>query len=137
MVKAILKGLVLSALVMVFQPGAAHATSSACKIWLCLPAGFPSGCSDAHTAMIKRIRHFKPPLPSFGSCAVNPEINTGSHMSFTAGQAAWMPATQTYIKGTTCHHHHGHLKPRGCGGTFYYADVFIEGQPAGPTYFFQ
>jgi hypothetical protein len=40
-----------------------------CAIWLCLPGGFPEGCSGAHRAFTKRIRKGKPPLPDFSSCS--------------------------------------------------------------------
>lgn len=36
-----------------------------CKVILCLAGGFPSGCGDAHSYMIKRLRKLKPP---FGVC---------------------------------------------------------------------
>lgn len=45
------------------------ASQDECAIWLCLPGGFPQGCGAAHSAMIKRIKKRKPPLPSFGSCS--------------------------------------------------------------------
>jgi hypothetical protein len=36
-----------------------------CKVILCLAGGFPSGCGDAHSYMIKRLKKLKPP---FGIC---------------------------------------------------------------------
>ncbi|MGH1379145.1 MAG: hypothetical protein ACRBB3_10025 [Alphaproteobacteria bacterium] len=55
----------------VFTPYPVFAASQdECAIWLCLPGGFPQGCGAAHSAMIKRIKKRKPPLPSFGSCSV-------------------------------------------------------------------
>lgn len=40
-----------------------------CKIILCLPAGFPSGCSDAYSTFISRITSV-PPKPPIGFCAM-------------------------------------------------------------------
>ncbi|WP_072033006.1 hypothetical protein [Plesiomonas sp. ZOR0011] len=48
----------------------AYAASDAeCSIWLCLPTGFPSGCGEAKSAFLKRIKNRKSPLPSFSSCS--------------------------------------------------------------------
>lgn len=56
---------------MIAAPAPAQAASeAACAIWLCLPAGFPSGCSAAHSEFKHRIKKGRPPLPDFASCAV-------------------------------------------------------------------
>ncbi len=39
-----------------------------CKLILCLPGGFPSGCRDAYRHMIDRLRDGKSPI---GFCAMN------------------------------------------------------------------
>ena len=39
-----------------------------CKLILCMPAGFPSGCSDAFDHMIDRLRDGKSPI---GTCAMS------------------------------------------------------------------
>lgn len=39
-----------------------------CAIWLCMPAGFPTGCSSAWSAFKKRIRKGRSPLPNLMSC---------------------------------------------------------------------
>lgn len=39
-----------------------------CKLILCLPAGFPSGCSDAFDHMIDRLRDGKSPI---GTCSMS------------------------------------------------------------------
>lgn len=90
-------GLVLS-----FYPAQeANATSNdECAIWLCLPTGFPSGCSDAKSAMMKRIKHFKSPLPSLSSCLTDASaegVDTSStgEMTYDYGYAAHIP-TYTY-----------------------------------------
>ena len=130
------------------------ASQTECKIWLCLPAGFPSGCGDAHSAMIKRIKKRKSPLPSFGSCAVN----SRSNMSYDYSVAALIgeqrvctdryfdPELDTcrnfkvipahYIKGSYCDNWgDGDSSPRGCIATKRYIDVYIDGVSAGETYF--
>jgi hypothetical protein len=50
----------------------AHAFSQKqCSIWLCLPAGFPVGCSDAYSAMKKRLRRGQSARPPLASCFVS------------------------------------------------------------------
>jgi len=44
----------------------------ACAIWLCLPAGFPQGCSGAYGEFKHRIKKGKSPLPSLLSCTTGP-----------------------------------------------------------------
>lgn len=52
----------------------AHASSQdECAIWLCLPAGFPTGCSSAHSEFKKRIKKGRPPLPDLSSCTTGPD----------------------------------------------------------------
>lgn len=42
-----------------------------CKVILCIAGGFPSGCGDAYSYMIKRITRSPKPLPPFGFCAMS------------------------------------------------------------------
>jgi hypothetical protein len=42
-----------------------------CSIWLCLPAGFPEGCSDAYSAMKKRLKRGQSARPPLASCFVS------------------------------------------------------------------
>jgi hypothetical protein len=50
----------------------AHAFSrKQCSIWLCLPAGFPVGCSDAYSAMKKRLKRGQSARPPLASCFVS------------------------------------------------------------------
>ncbi len=46
-------------------------SQSACAIWLCLPGGFPSGCSDAYSEFKSRVKKGKSPLPDLSSCMVS------------------------------------------------------------------
>lgn len=54
-----------------FNAPARAASQNDCAIWLCLPAGFPSGCSGAFDAFQRRIRKLQPPLPLLTSCIVS------------------------------------------------------------------
>ena len=53
----------ISALLAVFvlSPSSGYSASQdACAIWICLPGGFPSGCSGAYSEFKKRIKfHFE------------------------------------------------------------------------------
>jgi len=95
--KAIVSALVISALFgasITYSPIASADKGAECAIWLCLPTGFGSGCSAAKRAFKYRIKHFKPPLPSFASCLVKGGGgNTGLADDFTSkeGFAAYIP----------------------------------------------
>jgi hypothetical protein len=141
-------------------PGSAKAASQdECAIWICLPGGFPSGCGGAKSALKKRIKKFKPPLPAFSSCVVSSGSNS-SQMSYDYNFAAliaeqrtckrwghgngsvkrcvggWEVIPQHYEKGTRCYHEQGGYRtPRGCIATKRYVDVYIDGHTAGPTYY--
>ncbi|MDW1542427.1 conjugal transfer protein TraL [Vibrio sp. YT-17] len=154
----LLVGLGLFTVALTFNAPAQAASQDECAIWLCLPTGFPSGCGDAKKALKKRIKKFKPPLPSFTSCAVNPPSGSGSHMSSKHGYAAFVPAHRVctrwrsrrdhdecvswdhvpdqYIQGTRCYRDRdGYRNPKGCTRTERFAEVYIENELAGPTYY--
>lgn len=132
------------------------ASQDECAIWLCAPGGFPQGCGAAKSAMISRVRNFKPPLPPFAACAVNPPKGSGSHMSSSHGRAAYVPARRVctrwgggdaqrcmnyewkdeyHIEGSVCRIYEGIGTPNNCTRTDRFVKVFIEGEPAGPTYY--
>lgn len=76
-----------------------YATNDAeCSIWLCLPSGFPSGCGEAKSAFIQRIKNRKSPLPRFSSCALPASaLSPGtpiSNMTAKHGIAAVMSYSQ-------------------------------------------
>ena len=48
------------------------ASQNACAIWLCLPGGFPSGCSGAYKEFKHRIKKGRSPLPKLSSCTTGP-----------------------------------------------------------------
>ncbi len=151
---------ILGVLLVVFLAPQVHAGSDdECAIWICLPAGFgPSECHSAYKAMVNRIKDFKPPLPDFFSCAV--KSDDSSTMSYDYSYAAYVPAgkrcaewfdageqTSTeclryeswsdhYVKGTQCvNRKEEDPYPPGCTGTTRYIDVFIDGEQAGETYY--
>ena len=49
-------------------PAAADSYDIDCKLILCLPAGFPSGCRDAYRHMVDRLRDGKSPI---GFCSLS------------------------------------------------------------------
>ena len=150
----------------IFSPSIFAESQDECAIWICAPAGFPSGCGGAHSAMVDRVKDGKSPLPSFSSCAEGPSGDNGrSQMGSDHGIAAYVPGgrqcvsrnyygndgqisrcesyesgTPGHVKGTSCmrRHHDGQLitNPKGCTRTDYWVEVFIDGEMAGPTYYF-
>ena len=69
--KSLLAFGLLSAGSLAMQTDRAHAYDMDCKVILCLAGGFPAGCGDAYSYMIKRITRFPKPLPPFGFCAMS------------------------------------------------------------------
>lgn len=49
-------------------PDEAEAYDMDCKVILCLAGGFPSGCGDAKSYMLRRLKKKKPP---FGPCSMD------------------------------------------------------------------
>jgi hypothetical protein len=118
------------------------ASQDECAIWLCLPAGFPSGCSAAKSAFKNRIKHHQSPLPAFSSCAVEQD-NGGT--TYTQGKAIWVeaktcdfwyqnldgkcvPSPAHWVKDGQC-------ITMGCQSKSY-IDVKVEGNSVGGTYFY-
>lgn len=122
------------------SPAAYAASDADCSIWLCLPTGFPSGCGDAKRAFKNRIKKFKPPLPNFVGCILK-DSPQGSTMTYKENIAAKMP-DGSYIHGQRCikeHHGQGEYtwQPRGCTGTWYYIDTYMDGQGYGERFYYQ
>lgn len=143
----------------IITPSAQAASEDECAVWLCLPSGFPSGCGSAKSAMLKRVKKGKSPLPDFLSCAVKGNSG-GSSMTYDYNNAAaiqerrvckqysgnqnnnrcikWETIPAHYIKGETCRFYpQGGRRPEGCTATYKYVDVFIDGKNAGDTYFWR
>lgn len=141
------------------------ASQDECAIWLCLPTGFPSGCGDAKSAFLKRIKKFKPPLPSFTSCLFSGDVPSGTpsgdtDMTARDGRAAYLPPRvecvqwetgkdwsrcrktevrpSQIIKDQHCqvNHKEGTSTPRHCSHTIRYVETFQNGQQYGQTHYF-
>lgn len=132
------------------------ASQDECSIWLCLPGGFPPGCGSAFSAMKKRLKKLKSPLPSLSSCVVS----GGDSMTYTYRPAAYIPERRVctkwganggdnefcfewrieparYIKGQACHRSEGEETPAGCTLTFHYIEMFDNGAQVGETFYFR
>ncbi|MGL5290027.1 MAG: hypothetical protein ACRC9N_11205 [Aeromonas sp.] len=134
------------------SPVAVAASQDECSIWLCLPTGFPSGCSAAKKAFVKRVKKGKSPLPDFSSCAAKDD--GASKLTYKEGYAAafgfknvcseyndksecvsWNSVPQNVQEGTKCRmSSSGHWKPRGCTPVKS-VDVYVDGIPTGDTFY--
>lgn len=130
---------------LMFSINAFATSNDECAIWLCAPMGFaPSSCHSAFKAMIHRVKHFKSPVPSFGSCLVKGNNNLipsddASNYSNNSGDVAFIGHDKNkVIYNTKCrwvryrhhHHHHHRYEPEGCTGSGYYVQLFEgEGKP--------
>ena len=154
----------LFAFPMVFPFSASAASSDDCGIWLCLPTGFKSGCSGPKKAFLKRIKRFKPPLPSFTSCLLKGAAPGAQSDKFTAdyGYAAYIPPKryciktrlgfqgesaclewgvhpEQYIKKRRCRkpwRDSSHYLPKGCRGTVRYTEVYRNGVLFGQPHYY-
>ena len=143
-------------------PSSAFAASQdECAIWICAAGGFPAACSAAKSAMFKRIKKLKPPLPPWSACAIEDE--TQSNMSSDYGHAAHFPAEigcrkkgdglcrvsnrvelkEKYIDGTSCWWYRRELTyeqhmeyDRTCKDVRY-IKVFLDGSQYGETYYWE
>ena len=76
---------VLLTLSAIYSPNISAESDAECGIWLCLPTGFTTGCSEAHSAFWDRIKSFKSPLPGFHECLTSsPNTKAQSADNFTA-----------------------------------------------------
>lgn len=114
--------IIIASFIPVIPTTAIAASKDECAIWLCLPAGFPSGCSAAKSAFKKRIKKRKPPLPAFSSCAVS-----SPGISYIQQSAAFIPAHKECPGGSPDDYF--------CNATFV-PDQYINGiYCTGETYF--
>lgn len=67
-------------------PTRAAAYDIDCKVILCLAGGFPSGCGDAKSYMVKRLKKLKPP---FGFCAFGSGGGEGVDYDLDMGSETW------------------------------------------------
>lgn len=70
-------------------------SQDACAIWICLPGGFPSGCSEAYSEFKSRIKHGKPPLPDLASCTSSPDGKVSSGR-YEMGHEYFEPCKEGY-----------------------------------------
>jgi len=119
------------------------ASQDECAIWLCLPAGFPSGCGSAESAFKKRIKHHKSPLPAFNSCAVE----SSSKMNYTMGKIVYIPPSTCgtfgggyYGFGGCTSFAGGWVKDGSCPTigciTKRYIDIKVDGKEVGSTFMY-
>jgi hypothetical protein len=71
------------------------ASQDECAIWLCLPGGFPNGCSVAYFAFKDRIKHGKSPLPDLSSCMSGPD-GSKSNGRYDMGVEYYVPCKAGY-----------------------------------------
>lgn len=163
--KALLLSLILPFGSFISTPALA-VSEDECAIWLCAPGGFPEGCSAAKSAMIKRIKKGKSPLPDFSSCAVKDETTGSDPKDFTytfnrvirirehkvcthkilgdrkGGYSCMgyktIPAHDR--AGYSCYIRRGKDDDpeyiKGCIGSFYRIKIFEKGVQLGETYYF-
>lgn len=72
-----------------------------CKLILCMPAGFPSGCSDAFDHMIDRLRDGKSPI---GFCATSKGVEYEAYEIDYEMKAPTMPQGWQCPEGKTLYH---------------------------------
>ncbi|MEC6817025.1 hypothetical protein VXS05_18575 [Photobacterium toruni] len=160
----IVPSLILSSLLLSSLP--VKASDADCSIWLCLPMGFPSGCSEAKSAFKHRIKKLKPPLPNFLSClATDVQVPAGtpvSTMDAKYGVAAiiketkqclrwignsnykycaeWKTVPKHIIKGQACRmtglHNNRQWRPENCIGTTNWVDTYMDGNKYGETFYY-
>ena len=142
---------------------AVAASQDECAIWLCLPAGFPSGCGPAKSAMKHRLKKFKPPLPNIAACMVADEHTNPKDFTFTLKTMRKMAATtrcvkrnrwsdrcleyrripQRYVPGTYCRYSTGSGQDKewhtikGCLGVYREIKIFEKNKLIGAPYYFQ
>ena len=138
-----MKSLILAAIIVVTagltQPAMA-ASQAECKIWLCLPGGFPSDCGDAHSAMKKRIKKGRAPLPPFHECTAD----SSSSMTYKMGTDPVYGTRKQCSSGIL-----GKDSDRCLGGSWIlvrsnkiianrdFITVYVDGEPAGSKYYWR
>lgn len=163
--KSILKISLLTLLLGTTLNNSYAASDDECAIWLCAPVGFPPGCGAARSAMHSRVRHHKSPIPSWSSCSQNNNEGMNEKYGYAAyipertvqdkciressmytyGKRAcleysYKTVPATYVKGASCVRNCGSTGcstiPNGCTATYYYVDIYQNGQQIGETYYF-
>jgi len=159
--KALVAILATFALFTLTTPSAFAASQDECAIWICLPSGFGEGCSGAKSAMKDRVEDHKSPIPSFRECSA--DDGSDNTMGSDDGYAAYIPERRVctnwkyyngkgnekqcsayktlpsrYVHHAICRRDRdGNSTPAGCSGTVRFAEVYVNGELAGPTYYFK
>lgn len=161
--KALLLSLILPFGSFISTPALA-VSEDECAIWLCAPGGFPEGCSAAKSAMIKRIKKGKSPLPDFATCAVKDDITGTDPKDFTYSFDRVIRIREKKVctqwssrnlksdcinyktipahdrAGYSCYIQRGKDNDpkyiEGCIGAFYRIKIFEKGVQLGETYYF-
>jgi len=79
-----------------FERPVQAASEDACAIWLCLPGGFPQGCSGAYSEFKNRLKKGKSPLPDLSSCTTSPN---GERVSghYEIGYEPWIQCESGFV----------------------------------------
>ena len=147
-------------LLLLLNSSSVFASSDAeCGIWMCAPTGFSTGCSDSKKAFKHRIKHFKPPLPSFMGCMVDSgytdESGQTSLIQSKEGSVAYSPRydvctrrnertclrwkhepSKLYKNKRCTRDSRDHRSPTHCTATYRYVEMWMDGQRYGEAYFY-
>ncbi|HFQ5361944.1 TPA: conjugal transfer protein TraL [Vibrio vulnificus] len=153
--------LAMTSFVYLLTPNSAYAVSDdECAIWMCLPTGFTTGCSGAKKAFKKRVKRFKPPLPSFSSCLRGPGEEGEDQYTADYGVVAYIPPRKVcthyysntreericstwtvlpeqYLKHQSCRRDRdGERYPQYCTTTLRFTEVYRNGLLFGQTHYY-
>ena len=130
----------------------------ACAIWLCLPSGFGQGCGGAEHEFKHRIKHGKPPLPDFMSCAIDDGSGETPNITYKDGVSAlvpehiestgwhneggrngqhqvcngWITVKEQIIDGRVC----SNKSPKYCTKTLHWVETYEDGKPLMDRYYY-
>lgn len=89
-------GLIFLNVLLFYSPVVKAESEASCAIWLCLPGGFPTGCSDAHSEFKHRIKKGKSPLPALSSCTTGPDGHS-TNGKYEIGLEYYMPCKEGFV----------------------------------------
>lgn len=165
MTSRLVKGVMMG--VMVFASAPTFALSEdECNIWMCAPTGFiDSECKGAKSALKKRLKKHKPPLPDFARCMIHKDkIPEGTHiseMTYIDGVSAiiretqvctewggsnsnnrycssWKTIPEHLIKNRRCQWDKDRREsPKDCIGTIKWIETYMDGQLLGDIFYYR
>ena len=154
---------VLLTIAAIYSPNVSAASEAECGIWLCLPTGFTTGCSEAHSAFWDRVKSFKSPLPSFSSCLqgggktednftaqngiaahiASHQVCSQTKQIRSGGEwqdkcVAWKTVPAKVVKGVRCRidRENRTRSPAYCTKTLRYTEVYRNGQLFGEPHYY-